>query len=314
MSTIVKIKNTSGAEGTWNGQTIDDGAYYSIPAAERNEWIDDSDVFADVASGNLTMNDGVNDILEPAEGWKILTGVQTMPLSDLDGNKLAVHPSYKPEGGEKDTYVVWTGAGDDMTNGEIGKGETMELNMTTGTATLSKDIKFHPDNGSVWIHEGYLKFEGGGLGDHLCAIFVAEATPLQTSINLDLEVTDDWIHLAAGGPGTGTHGFADPGKIVLIPRTFSMDGHWDYDTTNGLVPNVGGTGEYSISSIERDVHAFINHIPCLGSCQTFFSMSSDETAALPENYFIRVTAHNMSDTNWTAACIMEIYRERTANP
>lgn len=310
---LVKIKNTSGADGTWVGQFIADTEYYSIPESERSVWIDSQIVFGDVATGNLTVNDGVDDITVAVAGWKTLTGTLTIPLSDLDASKLAVHPSYKPAGGEKDTFVVWSGAGDDMTTGDIGKGTTMELNMTTGTESVSKDIKFHPDNGNVWIHEGYLKFEGGGLGDHLCATFVSEATPLQTSVNLDLEVTDDWIKLAAGGPGTGTHGFADPTKIVLIPSTFLMDGDWDFDGLS-LTPNMGGLGEYKISTIEREVHTFIQHIPCLGSCQTFFSMSSDETAALPLNYFIRVTGHNMSDTNWTAACIMEIYRERTAKP
>ena len=310
---LVKIKNTSGLEGTWNGQVIDNDDYYEIPEAERNEWIDDSDVFSDVASGNLTINDGVDDITDAALGWKTLTGSIKLPISDIDGKKLAVHPSYKPIGDEKTTYVVWAGAGDDMITGDIGDGEVMEFNMTTGTSYIEKDIKFHPDNGRVWIHEGYLKFEGGGLGDYLCAIFISEATPLQQAVNLDLEVTDNWIKLAAGGPGTGTHGWADPTKIVLIPRGFSEDGDWDYDGTN-LTPNTGGTGGYKISDIQREVHEFINHIPCLGSCQTFFSMSSDETAELVENYFIRVCAHNVSDTNWTAACIMEIYRERTAKP
>lgn len=238
---------------------------------------------------------------------------QDFPISDIDNIKVAVHPSYKPFVEGKTTYAVWSGAGDNTTTGDIGDGNTLEFNMTTGTALVTKDIKFHPDNGRVWIHEGYLKFEGGGSGDYICATFVSEPTPLQTSVNLDLEITDNWIHFAAGGAGTGTHGFADADKIALIPRDFSQDGDWDYDGTN-LTPNVGGTGAYKISDIERDVHTFINHIPCLGSSQTFFSMSSDETAELVANYFIRVSAHNISDTNWTAAAIMEIYRERTAKP
>ena len=238
---------------------------------------------------------------------------EDFPVSELDDKKLAVHPSYKPAVSGKETFVVWSGAGDDMTNGNIGEGETLEFNMTTGNATVSKEFRFHPDNGRVWIHEGYLKFEGGGLGDYLTATFMSEATPLQTSVNLDLEITDNWIHLAAGGPGTGTHGWADGTKIALVPRSFSQDGDWDYDGIT-LSPNTGGTGEYKISDIERNVHTFINHIPCLGSSQTFFSMSSDETAELVANYFIRVVCYNTSDTNWNASCIMEIYRERTAKP
>lgn len=242
------------------------------------------------------------------------TITEELPLSDIDdGKKLAVHPTYKPRVEGLTTYAVWCGNGDNPSTGEIGGGDLLEFDMTTGTATVSKDMKFHPDNGRVWIHEGYLKFEGGGSGDYLCAEFRSEATPLQTSVNLDLEITDNWIHLAAGGAGNGTHGWADADKIALIPRHFSQDGDWDYDGVT-LTPNVGGTGLYKISDIERSVHKFINKIPCRGSSTTYFSMSSDETAELVANYFVRVSCHNISDTNWTASAIVEIYRERTAIP
>jgi len=239
---------------------------------------------------------------------------QEFPLSDIDsGKKVAVHPTYKPRVDGNPTYAVWCGAGDNMANGDIGGGDLLEFAMTTGTATIAKEMKFHTDNGRIWIHEGYLKFEGGGPGDFLCADFVADATPLQTSVNLDLEITNNWVHLAAGGPGTGTHGFADAAKLALIPRDFSDDGDWDFDGTN-LTPNTGGTGAYKISDIERSVHKFINKVPCRGTSATYFSMSSDETAELVANYFIRITAHNVSDTNWHACAMVEIYRERTAIP
>ncbi len=240
--------------------------------------------------------------------------IQEFPLSDIDsGKKIAVHPTYKPRIEGSETFAVWCGAGDNTTTAEIGGGDLLEFNCVIGTATVAKDMYFHPDNGKVWIHEGYLKFEGGGNGDFLCAAFMSSATPVQQVAALDLEITDNWIHLAAGGPGTGTHGFADPTKIALIPRYFSKDGDWDYDGID-LTPNMSGTGLYKISDVERKVHTFINKIPCKGSSTTYFSMSSDETAALPPNYFIRIMAHNESNTNWNASALVEIYRERTAKP
>jgi hypothetical protein len=237
-----------------------------------------------------------------------------LPLSDLEGEPLSVHPSYKPQITNGETYAVWTGAGDDVVSNppQLGEGELLHFDMQPGTPTVTKDIKFdHAAFGRVWIHEAYLKFSNAGVGDYIQADVMASACPLQTSVDLDLEIDGDgYVKLAAGGPGTGTHGFG--GTPTLIPRTFSNDGDWDYDGTN-LTPNTGGTGAFKISSNEVSIHRYVNKIPCFGTCP-YFSMSSDETAELLPGYFLRAIATNASDTNWDACVIMEIYRERTVNP
>lgn len=230
------------------------------------------------------------------------------PLSDLPGEPLAVHPSYKPKV-DGTTYAVWTGAGDDVVSDPhvIGDGELLHFNMTNGGGDVQKDIKFSTDFGRVWIHEAYLKFTDGGEGDYITADVMASATALQTSVNLDLEIANNCVKLAAGGPGTGTHGFA--GTPTLVPREFSMDGDWDFDGVN-LTPNLGGTGQYNICDIDQSVHRYVNKIPIYGTCP-YFSMSSDETAELLPGYFLRVNCHNASDSNWHISVIMEIYREKT---
>ena len=139
------------------------------------------------------------------------------------------------------------------------------------------------------------------------------ATPLQQSANLDLEVTNNFIHLAAGGPTNGTHGWADATKIALIPRTFSQDGDWDYDGVT-LTPNTGGTGVYKISDIDQTVNKFANRIPIFGTCY-YFSITSDETTELPANYFLKVCTKTTDGAAFTATChasvMLEIYRELT---
>jgi len=237
---------------------------------------------------------------------------QDFPLSDLDGKKLSVHESTKPTIDGALTYAVWTGAGDDIQTGEIGDGEVLAFGMTQGVASVSKDVKFDPTHGRVWIHEGYLRYTGAGSGDYVSADVIATATNLQQLANLDLVVDSNWVKPAPGGAGTGTHGWADA-NIVLIPRSFSKDGDWDYDGST-LSPNLNGDGAYKISDIDRIVHRFINRIPCLGDCPTYFSMSSEETTELPKNYFLRITFHNTSDGDWTASVLIEIYRERTHVP
>ena len=238
---------------------------------------------------------------------------EILPTSDIDGKRIAVHASTKPLI-ENTVYAVFTGCGDDM-SGTGGGGDMLEFSMKNGIPTTSIDVEFNPDHGKVWIHEAYLRFNNGGMGDYIDAGILAKPTKLQQSVDTFLEVDDEGF-VTYSVNGTGTHGFAD-NNIVLLPRTFSMDGDWDYDETNmdnPLVPNFQGKGEYKININERMVHRYVHKVPCVGTCPTYFSLQSSEAARLHNNYFLRVTANNVSDTEWNASCFLEIYRERTIDP
>ena len=315
MAKLIRVKNT-GVDATWVGQLIIQNAYHDLTEAEAYLWANDSTVFDGVAAATLVINNGSDtvDDLAPFNGWEWLSGDEKLPISNLDGVKLAVHGSSKPYLEGRTTYAVWTGSGDNAMNGMMCDGDILEFDLVPGKAEHSIDVKHDQAmNGRVWIHEGYLKFENGGSGDYINAVVIAMETPLQTSVNLDLIVTDNWITYSTGGPGTGTHGFADADQIVLIPRTYSNDGDWDYDGTN-LTPNFTNTGGYKMSDIERTVSKYMNKLPCRGTCNNFFSMTSDDTTELLQNYFLRITAYNTSDTTWFASAIIEIFRERTFNP
>ena len=321
MSRIVKVKNNTGSGGTWVGRSIAAGQYSTLSARDMNIWKEDATVFADVASGTLVVNKGADttdDISNAIEGWTWLVGDNSFPESTtVDGNKIAVHASSKPEPEGGNTYAVWTGAGDNVDAVDpadsIGQGDLLTFNMVYNTPVTTQNVKFDPRHGRVWIHEAYLKFENGGFQDFLTASIIAPPTPLQQAVDLDYVVEGDWVKYSPGGPGTGTHGLA--GTPVLMPRTFSMDGDWDYDGVN-LTPNFGGTGNYNITANEREAHRYFNKIPMFGSSTTYFSMTSEETAELPVSvgYFLRIEVHNNSNTNWQASVIMEIFRERTAVP
>jgi len=241
--------------------------------------------------------------------------VAQLPFSDIGNKKekLAVHTSYKPVGLTDSTiYAVWTGAGDDMTNGNVGEGNRLEFHMTPGNPEETVLMGFHPDNGRIWIHEGYIQFTGAGFGDYCTAEIRSLATNVQTAANLDLVLagSGNWVLPAPGGPGTGTHGFADA-NIALIPRTFTKDGEWDFDPITGLSPNLGLTGDYRIATSKKTVHKFINQIPLFGTT-SYVEFSSDETTELPANYEIRLRVFNISNTDWHLAAFIECYRERTA--
>ena len=247
--------------------------------------------------------------VKPAE----VIDVSSLPKSTIDGNKLAVHTSAKPEIEGINTYAIWSGSGDDLNDlaGGNGQGPLTQIQTEIGVPESYVDIEFNPAYGRVWIHEAYIKFTGGGTGDYMSSVIYAYGVPLQQAVGLDLVVVDNYITYSALGPGTGTHGFADPNKISLIPRTFSKDGDWDYDAINGLAPNFTGTGLYKMSDIDQPVHRFINKVPCYGNCASYITMSSDETSEMMSGYFARMTAHNVSNTEWHISAIMELYREVT---
>lgn len=263
---------------------------------------------AELSSSEETILDGIIASHTPNPE---MISVSELPIS-TDTNKLAVQHSAKPLIPNKTTYVVWTGAGDNLETHQLSDGPILAAHLEPGTAEESIDVKFDPIHGRVWLNEGYLRFQDAGVGDYVSAYIIAPASQLQTMANLNLVVdANNYIKFAPGGPGTGTHGFA--ATPVLLPRTYSRDGDWDYDGTN-LLPNMTGTGEYKMSTEEKPVHKYFNKIPLFGTCPNYFSMASDDTAELIYPYFVRIIFHNISNTTWSAQVIMEIYRERTCEP
>jgi len=264
-----------------------------------------------VSTGDLSVLDqnGVafTDVLI---AWKHLTGEhQKLPFSEL-GNKIAVHSSAKPLKANKELYTVWTGAGDDIATGVIGGGPLIQLTTTVGKPTTSLDVEFDVAYGDVYIHQGLVFWENGGMGDSIDMFVTAHPTQLQTVSNLDLIVENNLVKYAPGGPGTGTHGFA--ANPVLLSRSASKDGNWDYSEATGLVPNLAGTGLYDISDVERSVHRYVNKLIVKGTGETL--LRSDETAYIPPGYFIRITLNNGSNTTWGFGCMLEIFRETTYIP
>jgi hypothetical protein len=321
MSRTITLTNVSGSAKTYSGQTINDTETYTLDTDEYLIFRKDQSLMVDVTAGLVLVGDGAQTFSDAVQGWEwlqnTLTEVEISQKTVALGNKVAVHSSAKPElQGEPETFVVWTGAGDSTDPNVVGGGDLLNFQMTIGTPEVIKDIKFnHAEFGRVWIHEAYLKFDDGGIGDYVSAYIMSEPTPLQTLANLDLvleaipEVPGaHYVKYSPGGPGTGTHGFA--GNPTLIPRTFNMDGDWDFEDGN-LTPNFAGTGRYNMVDVDWRCSKYVNKVPCFGSASNYFTMSSDETAEIRPGYYLRIHCKNISNTNWQASVIMEIYRQRT---
>ena len=259
------------------------------------------------------IDDGGQELLDDNGNSITVNIADTFSKSPIDGKKLAVHTSYKPQVDGVETYAIWTGAGDDMSdpiNG-CGNGPLLQLHTEIDVLETHVDVKFNPIFGKCWMHEAYIKFTGGGIGDYMSATIMASGVPLQQAAYLDLILDGDFIKYSPTGPGTGTHGFADPNNVSLITRSHQKDGDWDLDAAGDLKPNFTGTGLYKMSTNDKPVQRFINKISCYGDCSSYISLSSDETSRVWPNYYARMTAHNISNTVWHLSGIMELYRETT---
>jgi hypothetical protein len=312
MSKTTVIKNLSSNEVTYAGQVIAPSEEYTLQMGESQKFSKDSTLFNDVASGMAAISNG-DEFLTPIEGWNWLTGslsdVKVLQASDSQGNKVAVHASSKPMVPNKSFYATWVGAGDDPDTGAIAEGDMLVFDIpeSQDNTTVSKIVKFHPSNGEVYLYDGYIKWQGAGVGDYCTVEVIAEASQLQTMANLDLIVENNWVKYA--GPGMGTHGFG--GMPVLVPRAFSRDGDWDFSTATGLVPNFEGNGSFKISDIERTVHTFVNKMPLLGDSANYLELNSEESTFLPPGFYIKVHVHNASPGNVQATVLMYIYRQQT---
>lgn len=314
MPQVIKLTNTTDEELSIGGIDFPSTETITLTGVEHVEFRADEDVMMAVSEGKLMVSNASQDFTSPIDGWTYFLG-DTMPRSSIEGNKISVHTSYKPDISGSTVYAVWSGAGDDMTdpiNGN-GTGPLLSLETVIDQPTATIDVEFNPIYGRVWLHEAYLKFTGAGNGDSISSTIVSYPVNLQQFVNKDLIVTDGWIAYSPQGPGTGTHGFADA-NISLIDRSFSGDGDWNYDSESGLTPNFTKTGNYKMSTEEQVVHRYVNNVPCYGDCATYFSMSSDETTELLKGYFVRVTLNNNSNTVWHTCILMELYREMTYSP
>lgn len=81
------IKNSSGSDDVWAGQTILDGEYYQIELVELINWQTNDLVILDIASGDLVVAQDAsgNTDFAPAPGVSYLLGIDPSPR-DSDGS------------------------------------------------------------------------------------------------------------------------------------------------------------------------------------------------------------------------------------
>lgn len=78
------VRNNKQTSDTWCGLLMDAGASHTIELVELARWQNDSKVLSDIASGNLILNDGTNDISDVASAINFLKDTDTTQR-DSDG-------------------------------------------------------------------------------------------------------------------------------------------------------------------------------------------------------------------------------------
>jgi len=83
MGLTKRIKNDTGATVTFIGQDIAVGAYYTLQGiVENEEWGTDADVVAAINASDLIVNDGAEDLTDPAVGLKYLASISATIIAD----------------------------------------------------------------------------------------------------------------------------------------------------------------------------------------------------------------------------------------
>ena len=308
----IKLKNNTAENITLLGWTILPNEYLTVDPTEFDSFANDTSVFDKVGAGDVIVNDGTDD-LAVIDGWNHITGnsIKIAQTSEIADEKVWVHQSAKPEVDGKKFTTQWIGHGDDPTTGGIAKGQVCLVRTVVEQPTSFVDIELLNVGMDIYLHEGYVCWRNADFGDNFSAYVMAKPTPLQTSVNLDYTIDGEHrIHPAAGGAGTGSHGFA--GNPVLVP-IFEKTGYWNYDAINGLSYASGANGEYNMYDIEEEVEALMHHIPLLGNSNGFNRFESADVQKLPVDYFLRIKCYNISNTVWELAFIFTAFREKTVN-
>lgn len=312
------IENITGTdvEITDLGITVIAGSTYDLSSKPKEVVANSDDLITQLGLGNLVVQK--DPMADPITYYDISESVralfdfhESMPKGS-DEYKIAVHSSAKPT--RTDTphgfNTHWCGAADDVENHLLGQGPLCYMELTPGTASLTRSFEFDPLFGRVFMLHGYFGYDNAGPGDYFSIADVANATPLQELFDLDLELDGNKIKFADGGEGSGTHGFA--GSPVLVPN-LSGAGYWNYTAENGLEPSFDQSGYFDFYNVEVEVDRFMNRIPVFGSNHVTMSLEAADYSELPPGHKLVMTAYNNSNTTWKIWAFLECYRERSVD-
>jgi hypothetical protein len=252
----------------------------------------------------------VAHVLDPVTGlavpsWKTpVTG---------DG-KARVLASHKPIIPGKESYNFFTSRGD--LGLVLGSGTALRIESVSGTEYNYVDVHFSTDvnpSEAIYIFGGGISWEDAGWGDEISLELRATPTSVVPAVvasglglPCDYNLVGDRIRHA--GVGQGSHALG--GYPKWIPN-FTKTGYWDLDkVAMKAIPSVSGTGTFDWHTTEQFVGCYVQNLSVYKSNAHPIIIDATESAPLPYGVYLRLIAHNVSDTDWKVWAFMKMYRER----
>lgn len=218
------------------------------------------------------------------------------------------------------TFTCFTGAGDDQADySKVGgsSGAVLELHHEVGDSTSqSIYIDFNTIANETHAHAGHMMWKDA-LNDLVTLETVPKLTTVEASTSTNYNLYGGYLVVPAAGDGT-----INVTDMVLVEVPInefgnrSGAGYWDadYNSTTKLfenvAPNLTGTGQFNMFTVEIALDRFINRMPLLGS--GFMALDTYDASQMGHNMRLRITLETRgTDHEWWWCGGLKPYRRKT---
>lgn len=213
----------------------------------------------------------------------------------------------------------FTALDDDQTDAtKIGGGSSHLAKTHTTAGANSYYFDLNTIINETHIHSGCLQWKDA-LNDEVKLEVVPQVTASSAGTGTNYNLYGGYLIIPAAGNGTLTVADGDR-KLVQVPMNEFGNrqgaGYWDatFNQTTKLfeniIPNLTGTGEYNMFSVEVPLDRFGNRIPVLGTGAIFFQ--SHDASMLGHGNRLKITATGVgADHTWMWNLTLVLFRKRT---
>jgi len=224
------------------------------------------------------------------------------------GNNSVIHVWKKGVPDFDEGYeLYWTGYGDDVTNGIIGEGQEIFINISD-TDTTDQSVEFEFIAQDTFLYGGHAVWSGTQIKDSFSLLVIAKENVFVTTGDQDLTIGNDGRAIYVG-TGNGTHSFSD---TPVITENKTGTGYWNCDFETGLQPATNGDGFYDILNYEKTVARIINKVHTIGADGTF-DITAENSWNILHGYKFRLVAHVDSNNPhaWQCGLSLSMFRRST---
>lgn len=315
---IVVIKNLTASDKTYttNEIIIEAESQVTLSSLTDRESLQvlarDEQLLIDIASGDIQINDGTNDILGISNQYDWLK--DNIFKRETDG-RLIVHQTSRYLG--LDTY--FSSEGDDISDpSKVGNGEELDFDMN-GKESETKYIDLNIMENETYLHEGYLQWLGARF-DKISLAVTPTATPYEAGSNTNYAQAPGapYLIVPAAGNGNIAINLADIKLVQVTLNEFGKrkalgfyNAEWDAENKKfiNITPAPNGDGWYNIFIEEIEFKRFVNRQSMLGD--GFMPLQTSDNSSLGQGIRIKVIAETTGDNHdWQCTASLVYHRKK----